>query len=394
MASAAGSLGKFFTLWMCFVLFIAITPLSYAKPRVTRRYIVYIGTYTGAKSKGIYAFRFDSTTGRLIPIGLAAETENPSFLVLHPNRKFLYAVNEVDQFAGKKNNGGLSAFSIDQTTGKLRLINQQSTGGGSPCHVITDSAGGAAFVANYSGGSIAVFPIRSDGSLGEASSFIQHTGSSVNKERQESPHAHGIYLDNTGRFAAAVDLGIDRVMLYRFDASKAALIPSEPPFAPVRPGAGPRHFAFHPNGRFAYVNNEMASTVTAFQWNARKGSLTESQTVSTLPSEFTGTNSTAELEVHPNGRFLYVSNRGHDSIAVYAIDGRTGKLTLVQHQSTDGKTPRGFEIDPTGRFLVAGNQNSDTIVVFRIAQRTGRLSPTGQSVDAGSPVCVKFLSVE
>src|SRR5262249_9284553 len=227
MASAAELFGKFSMLGMLLGFFLAMTEPSHARLPTARSYVVYVGTYTGGKRQGIYSFRFDSTTGRLNPIGLAAETENPSFLVLHPNRKFLYAVNEVDQFAGKKNNGGLSAFAVDQATGKLTLINQQSTGGGSPCHVITDSAGHVVFVANYSGGSVALFPVRSDGGLGETSSLIQHTGSSVNKERQEGPHAHGIYLDNTGHFAAVVDLGIDRVMLYKFDASKAALAPGD-----------------------------------------------------------------------------------------------------------------------------------------------------------------------
>ena len=365
---------------------------SPAAPRASRKFIVYVGTYTGEKSKGIYAFRFDSATGRLTPFGLTAESQNPSFLAIHPNKRFLYAVNEVDEFAGKKNNGGVSAFAIDPQTGKLRLLNQQSTGGGSPCHLTVDGKRRSLLVANYVGGSVAVLPIQPDGSLLMTTAFIQHTGGSVNKERQEGPHAHGVYLDSANRFAAVADLGLDKVLVYRFDAETGSLAANDPPFQSVKPGAGPRHFAFHPNGRFAYVNNEMASTVTEFAWDGRSGTLNELQTVSTLPEGFAGENSTAELEVHRTGRFLFVSNRGDNSIAVFAVDQRDGRLRAVEHQSTQGKTPRSFGIDPSGRYLLAANQGSDTIVVFRIDQKTGRLMPTGHSVEVGKPVCVKFVS--
>ena len=364
---------------------------SPAAPRASRKVVVYVGTYAGDKSKGIYAFRFDPATGRLTPLGLAAESQNPSFLAIHPNKRFLYAVNEVDEFDGKKNNGGVSAFAIDAQTGKLRLLNQQSTGGGSPCHLTVDLEGRNLLVANYVGGSVAVLPIQPDGSLREATAFIQHTGSSVNKDRQQGPHAHGVYLDSRNRFAAVADLGLDKVMVYRFDAERGSLAANDPPFGSVKPGAGPRHFAFHPNGRFAYVNNEMASTVTAFAWDGRKGRLKELQTLATLPEGFAGDNSTAELELHPTGRFLYVSNRGHDSIAVFAVDQRDGRLRFVEHQGTQGKTPRSFGIDPSGQFLLAANQGADTIVVFRIDQKTGRLTPAGQRVQVGKPVCVKFI---
>jgi 6-phosphogluconolactonase len=364
-----------------------------AAPRVSRKFIVYVGTYAGAKSKGIYAFRFDAATGRLTPLGLAAETQDPSFLAIHPNNKFLYAVNEVDAFGGKKNNGGVSAFVIDAQTGKLRLLNQQGTGGGSPCHLTVDARGRSLLVANYVGGSVAVLPIQLDGSLGEAAAFIQHTGASVNKERQQGPHAHGIYLDSANRFAAVADLGLDKVLVYRFDPATGSLVANDPPFQSVKPGAGPRHFAFHPNGRFAYANDEMASTVTAFAWDGRNGTLSELQALPTLPEGFAGDNSTAELEVHPTGQFLYVSNRGDNSIAVFAVDQRDGRLRVVEHQSTQGKTPRSFGIDPSGRFLLAANQGTDTIVVFRIDQKTGRLKPTGFSVEVGKPVCIKFVPI-
>ena len=365
---------------------------SLAAPRAARKVIVYVGTYDGEKSKGIYAFRFDRATGRLTPLGLAAESRNPSFLAIHPNRRFLYAVNEVDDFAGKKNNGGVSAFAIDGHTGRLRLLNQQSTGGGSPCHLIVDATGRNLLVANYMGGSVAVLPIRPDGSLREAAAFIQHTGSSLNKQRQEGPHAHGVYLDSQNRLAAVADLGLDKVLIYRFDPRRGSLAANEPPFGSVKPGAGPRHFAFHRNGRFAYVNNEMASTVTAFAWDGKKGTLNELQTLPTLPEGFAGDNSTAELELHPTGRFLYVSNRGHDSIAVFAVDQREGRLRFVEHRGTQGKTPRSFGIDPSGQFLLAANQGGDTIVVFRIDHRTGRLTPAGHVGEVGKPVCIKFLS--
>ena len=365
---------------------------SLGAPKRSAGFTVYVGTYSGPKSKGIYAFHFDVTTGRLTPLGLAGETRDPSFLAIHPNKRFLYAVNEVDEFASKKNNGGVSAFAMNVHTGKLRLLNQQSTGGGSPCHLTVDARGRNLLVANYVGGSVAVLPIQSDGRLRESAAFIQHTGAGVNKERQEGPHAHGIYLDSANRFAAVADLGLDKVLVYRFNPATGSLAANDPAFQSVKPGAGPRHLAFHPNGRFAYVNGEMASTVTAFTWDDRRGRFNELQTLPTLPRGFAGDNSTAELEIHPSGRFLYVSNRGDNSIAVFAVDQRNGRLRVIEHQSTQGKTPRSFGIDPTGRFLLAANQGSDTIVVFRIDQKTGRLIPTGHSVEVGKPVCIKFVS--
>jgi 6-phosphogluconolactonase len=376
---------------LLFLVLVANLSSSLAAPRSSGKFIVYVGTYSGPKSKGIYAFRFDASTGRLTPLGLVAETPEPSFLAIHPNSRFLYAVNEVDEFAGKKNNGGVSAFAIDARTGKLRLLNQQSTGGGSPCHVIVDAKGRNVLVANYGGGSVAVLPIQPDGSLREPAAFIQHSGASVNKERQQGPHAHGIYLDAANRFAAVADLGLDKLMIYRFDPAAGSLAANDPPSQSVKPGSGPRHFAFHPNGRFAYVDNEMASTVTAFAWDGKKGRLRELQSLGTLPEGFAGDNSTAELELHRTGRFLYVSNRGDNTIAVFAVE-RDGKLRVVEHRGTQGKTPRSFGIDPTGRFLLAANQAGDSIVVFRIDQETGRLTPTGHNVEVGKPVCIKFVS--
>ena len=354
--------------------------------------LVYVGTYTGAKSKGIHAFRMDPKTGALAPLGLAAETANPTFLVVHPNRKFLYAINEV---GGGAKAGSVTAFSIDAASGKLTSLNQQTSGGAGPCHLVTDRAGKNVLLANYGGGSVEVIPLQSEGQLGEPTSFVQHKGSSVNKGRQEGPHGHCIVLDAADRFAYACDLGLDQVLIYKFDAEKGTLTANDPAFASVKAGSGPRHIAFHPTGRFAYVIQEMTCTMTAFARDAKSGALKEIQTLSTLPEgeAMKPAYSTAEVEVHRSGKFLFGSNRGHDTLVVYAIDPRTGRLTLVEHQSTQGKTPRNFGIDPSGAFLLAANQDSHTVVVFRIDPKTGRLTPTGSTAEVGAPVCVKFVSL-
>jgi 6-phosphogluconolactonase len=353
---------------------------------------VYFGTYTGAKSKGIYVSQFDPATGRLTPAGLATETVSPSFLAIHPNRRFVYAANEIAEFNGKPG-GAVSVFSIDAETGRLTFLNQQASGGGGPCYLVVDKAGKNALVANYGGGSVAVLPIRGDGRLSEATAFIQHIGSSVNPQRQKEPHAHSINLDAANRYAFAADLGLDKIFIYRFNADKGVLAPNDPSFAGVAPGAGPRHFAFHPKGRFAYVINEMQCTVSAFDYDAQRGELKESQTISTLPREQTvqPNFSTAEVQVHPSGKFLYGSNRGHDSIVVFTIDEQTGRLNYVENRSTGGKIPRNFGIDPTGKYLLAANQSSDSVVVFRIDANDGRLTPTGDVIEVGAPVCVKFV---
>jgi len=352
----------------------------------------YIGTYTGAKSKGIYMSRLDLSSGKLATPELAAETASPSFLAIHPNRRFLYAVGEVANFGGKKS-GAVSAFSINPETGKLTLLNQQSSVGDGPCHLVVDNAGKNVLVANYGGGSVAALPIKADGSLSEASAFIQHQGSSVNQQRQKEPHGHSINLDAANKFAFAADLGLDKVLIYKFDPTKGGLVPNDPAFAMVKPGAGPRHFAFHPKGRSAYVINEMDCTLTAFSYDPQRGELKETQTISTLPPQESVKSgySTAEVQVHPSGKFVYGSNRGHDSIVAFAIDESTGKLTHIENEPTQGKTPRNFAIDPTGAYLLAENQGSDTIVVFRIDPATGQLNPTGNKVEAPVPVCIKFI---
>jgi 6-phosphogluconolactonase len=366
--------------------------LWYLRAAVADEFHVYFGTYTGAKSRGIYVSRFDSATGKLSEPQLAAETRNPSFLAVHPSPRFLYAVGEVDDTQGKRA-GTVSAFSLDAKSGKLTLLNQQSSGGTGPCHLSVDATGKCVLVANYGSGSIAALPLQPDGRLEAAATSIQHIGSSVNPQRQAGPHAHFIVPSPDNRFALTCDLGLDKVLTYQLDPVAAKITTNNPPFAAVAHGAGPRHLAFHPKGKFVYVINELALTVTTFSYDATRAALFEEQTISTLPAGYPATekDSCAEIAVHPNGKFVYGSNRGHDSIAVFGVEAKSAKLALVQNESTQGKTPRHFAIDPTGRWLLAENQNSDSVVVFAIDLQTGKLKPTGQKLEVGSPVCAVFV---
>lgn len=364
-------------------------------PAQADSYWVYIGTYNSPKSRGIYRCRFDAATGRLSPAELAIEAQNPSFLVVHPQGPLLFAAERPVVYAVNETGTGLvSAYAVDRAQGTLRLLNRQSSRGAGPCHLSVDRTGRYVLVANYGGGSVAVLPVETDGRLGEAVGFVQHTGSSVNRQRQEAPHAHWIGTDPANRFALVCDLGLDKVLIYRFDSARGTLQPNEPAFALLKPGSGPRHLAFGPTGRFAYVINELSNSITAFRWEETRGVLQELQTVPTLPSEFTGRNTTAEIAVHPSGRFLYGSNRGHDSLAVFGLDPQAGTLTLVQHQAAGGRTPRHFAIDPTGRWLLVGHQDSDSVTVLEIDPDTGRLNPTGQTIQVGRPVCVEFVPVK
>lgn len=351
---------------------------------------VYVGTYTG-KSKGIYLGALDLRTGELTVSGVAAKSTNPSFLALHPSHRFLYAVNEVDNVTGFKG-GTVSAFAVDPQTGALTFLNQQGSRGMAPTHLAVDPSGKNVLVANYNSGSVAVLPIAADGSLGAATGFAQHHGSSVNKSRQSGPHAHCVALAPDNRFAFVADLGLDEVLIYQFDPVQGTITPNAPPFGAVPPGSGSRHLAFHPDGRFAYVINELTSTITAFSYDAATGALQPQQTISTLPDGYKKTNSTAEVRVHPSGKYLYGSNRGHDSIAIFSIDPATGLLTLLGHQPTGGKTPRSFSIDPTGAYLLAANQDSDTITRFHIDPQTGLLAPIGKPVAVPTPVCVEMIA--
>jgi 6-phosphogluconolactonase len=353
---------------------------------------VYVGTYTSEKSQGIYRLRLDTSSGTLSAPELAATVTNPSFLALDPTRTHLYSVNEVGKFDDKPT-GSVSAFALDAASGALTLINQESSGGNGPAHLSVDRAGRTVLVANYGGGSVAALPIGPGGRLEAAASVIKHQGSSVHPKRQTKPYGHSINMDPANTFAYAADLGADRIFIYRLDPKTSALAPATPASAALSPGSGPRHMSFHPGGKYAYVINELALTVTVFSRDPSSGALTEVQTISTLPAGQVADPafSTAEVVVHPSGKFLYGSNRGHDSLVVFAIDEATGKLTLVQHEPTQGSTPRGFGIDPTGRYLLAGNQRSDSLVAFRIDAASGRLTPTGQVVKIGSPVSVVYV---
>ena len=357
------------------------------------RYLVYVGTYTDKGSKGIYAYRFDPSSGELGDVGLAATTDNPSFLAVATDDKFLYALNEINNFNGGQA-GAVTTFSIDRSSGKLAPLQQVSSLGPGPAHLSVDRSGKYLLVANYDGGSIAVFPIQKDGTLGTRTAFVQHTGSSANKDRQAGPHAHEIQATASNRFVLVADLGLDELLVYRFDANTGALSPSNPPAVKVAPGSGPRHFALAPNGKFVYLVNELSSTVTAYSFDALSGRMTELQTISTLPQDFKGENSTAEITTDTAGKFLYASNRGDDSIAIFAIDAKSGKLSLVDRVRTGGKEPRHFTLDPTGNWLFAENQDSNDIRIFRVDSKSGRLTPTSRSVQVNSPVCVVFVPIK
>jgi 6-phosphogluconolactonase len=356
-----------------------------------KRWGVYFGTYTGPKSKGIYRSTFDPTDGKLGPPELAAEAVNPTFLAVHPSRPLLYAANEIGDFRGRKA-GAVSAMAIQAGSGKLTLLNQQSSQGPGPCHVSVDRTGRFVLAANYGGGSVACLPIQSYGRLGAATSFVQHQGSGPNRQRQEGPHAHQILSDPEGGFIFVPDLGLDKILIYRLDRAQGTLLANDPPSASTAPGAGPRHLAFLPDSRFAYAIDELDSTVTVFRYLPALGSLQRLQSVSTLPPGFHGRNSPAEVAVHPSGKFLYGSNRGHDSIAIFAIDAASGKLRPLGHQPTGGKSPRNFSLDPSGKYLLAANQDSDNVVVFRIDAATGLLHPTGQSLAVPAPVCIVWAA--
>jgi 6-phosphogluconolactonase len=350
---------------------------------------VYVGSYADAKNDGIYLLDLDRSSGKLTKTGGTSGIQNPSFLAIHPNKKYLYAVCEVGEIDGKRT-GAVAGFSIERDGG-LKPLNRQSSEGQGPCHLIVDKAGKNVLAANYGGGSVCCLPIGDDGRLAKASAFIQHHGKSVDPGRQEAPHAHSVNLDPANHFAFVADLGLDEVLVYQFNAEQGSLKPNHPPFAKVKSGSGPRHFAFHPSGRFAYVINEMASTITAFTYDAAKGILTDVQTLSTLPEEVKG-NSTAEVQVHPSGKFVYGSNRGDNSIAAFAVDANSGRLTPIGHQSTGGRTPRNFGIEPAGKFLLAANQDSDNIVVLAIDPESGKLSSTDNEIKIPKPVCVKFVT--
>jgi 6-phosphogluconolactonase len=353
---------------------------AFASAAEGSKVLAYLGTYTGGKSQGIYAADFDPATGKLGAPRLVAKTAQPSFLALHPSGKSLYACNESGDFEGKKA-GAITAFAIN-ADGSLQELNQKTSSGAAPCHLVVDKTGKNVLCANYTGGNVCVYSLKADGSLNEQTALVQHQGPRI--------HAHSVNLDAANRFAFVADLGLDKVMIYKFDADHGTLTPNDPPAGICPKGGGPRHFAFHPTGKFAYVCEETSSAVTAFAYDAAKGSLTELQTLSTLPTKVEG-NSTAEVQVHPTGKFVYVSNRGHNSIAIFKVDPATGKLTAAGHQGKDIKVPRNFGIDPSGKWMVVCSQDGDHVNVFQIDQNSGALEPTDIKIEVGAPVCVKFL---
>jgi 6-phosphogluconolactonase len=357
---------------------------------MTEDMLVYVGTRTAAESEGIYVYSLDGETGALKPVTEFTGIDNPTYLTLHPQGDYLYAVNEVSDFE-EREAGGVTTFALDPETGKLDMLNQQSSEGPGPCYISVDETGRFALVANYSGGSVSILPIEEDGTLAPASDFVQHTGSSVNPRRQTGPYAHSIQPDPTNRYAFAADLGLDKLLIYKLDLDAGKLEPNDEPWAELAPGSGPRHFAFHPNGEYVYVITELGNTIAAFSYDEERGALEKIETVSALPEGFEETSYCADIHFLPSGKFLYGSNRGHDSIVIFAVDEETGKLTYVDHESTQGEIPRNFCIDPSGEFLLAANQDTDNIVSFRIDQETGELTPTGYQASVSMPVCLKVL---
>ena len=373
----------------------AIGALGLRAPRVAAAEradrLLYVGTYTtDGRSKGIYLLRMSRASGALSVVGLAAATPNPSFLTLSENGRFAYAVNESDTLDGRPT-GGVTAFARNRATHTLRELGSQPTGGGGPCYVTTDRSGKFLLAANYGGGSVSVFPILRDGGVGSATSFVQHHGSGPDPERQASPHAHCVIPAPSNRFVLVADLGLDRILVYGFDTRTGTLTPAPVAQGTVAPGAGPRHLAFHPNGHTLYVTNELTSTITVFRYDPVTGSLQARQTLPSVSEPTTGRNAPADIHVHPSGRFLYMSNRGHDSIASFVIDDGSGELRPLQLMSTGAKWPRNFAIDASGEFLLVANQRSDDIHSFRIDTRTGRLTATNQSVSLPAPVCIRFV---
>jgi len=356
------------------------------------KYLVFVGTYTDKGSQGIYSYRFDPASGTATPLGLAAKTQNPSFLAASSDGRFLYAVNEVSTLNGQAV-GGVSAFAVDRNTGKLTLLNQVSSLGAGPAHLALDRTGKYLLVANYDAGSVAAFPVQSDGTLGPHTAFVQHTGSSVNRKRQEAPHAHYIEASPDNRFVLVADLGTDKLYVYRFDAQHGTLSPATPAFAQVMPGAGPRHFAFAPSGKFVYLANELTGTVTVFAYDAQSAKLASKQTISALPKDFHGENTEAEIAVDVSSKFLYVSNRGDQTndITGFSISPTDGTLTFVERISSGGKNPRSFALDRSGEWLFAANQDSDNIQLFRVDPSSGRLTAASQITGISRPVCIVLI---
>ncbi|WP_229311142.1 lactonase family protein [Larkinella soli] len=351
--------------------------------------ILYVGTYSTRGSEGIYVFEFDRAKGTLQQVQTVSNAKSPSFLAVHPSGKYLYSVNEA-----AANSGGVSAYAIEAKTGRLTALNQQSSRGRGPCHIAIDQTGKLAFVSNYGGGTFTVLPIQADGSLGVATDSIKYEGSGANKQRQDKPHIHSATLSPNNRFVYVCDLGTDRVYIYEFDQASGKVKPASTPFATVSPGSGPRHIAIHPNGKYLYLVEELTSSVATFEMDPKTGALKLIEdNVKTLPADFSGSNTSADIHTDPKGKFLYHSNRGYNALAVLSI-AKDGKLTLIDQAPTEGKTPRNFMVDPKGEYVFAANQDTDNIVVYKLDGKTGRLTPTGTQVKVPAPVCIKHFAIQ
>jgi 6-phosphogluconolactonase len=381
-------------LWFCMLLFFLASPMIPAQKMAlsASRYWIYFGTSTGPESKGIYTCSFEPSTERFGPITLVAEVERATWLTVHPNNRYLYSVSELGNDG--KTDGAILSFQINSAAGSLKPINRISSGGGGATHLAIDRAGRSILVANYGSGRVTAFRLRADGMLAKQTAMVQHGGSSVHPTRQLSPHPHAVVLAPDDRFLMVPDLGVDKIYSYIFNPAAGSLEPNRPAFVQVPPGSGPRHFTFSPDGRFAYLANQMESRITAYSYLAATGVLTEIQTITTLPPGFSGTNSCAEVGVDRSGRYLYASNRGDDSMVVFSIDPKKGTLANIQRIATDGKTPRSFSIDPTGKYLLAENQESNKVTVFRINGSTGELSPTGRVLSVPTPACAVFVPAD
>jgi 6-phosphogluconolactonase len=376
------------TLALASIFLSAITPFPSSgavKHLDQTKYILYVGSY----GKSVMAYRFDAATGQLQTIGMTGEVVNPSFLAADKDFRYLYAVSEVEG-----GTGAVAAFSIDRSSGSLHALNTQPSGGVAPCHLAVDKDSKMLIVANYGTGGVSAYPIGANGRLGEMSSLMTAKGSGPNTDRQDGPHAHEVVISSDNRIAYVPDLGLDQIRMYRLDPSTAKLTPNDPPFAKQSPGMGPRHLAFTPDEKFAYVMNELKSEVSVFARDAATGNLTKIQDVSSLAPGYAGENGPAEILVDSQGKFVYATNRGEDTIAVFAINPSDGKLTLVQSISAEGKSPRGLEIDPTGSFIFAGNQKTDNFVIYHIDKNTGKLTATGQVMHMPSPVAFLFVPVK
>jgi 6-phosphogluconolactonase len=370
------------------LLFAFATALPIAQ-KAAGEYFVYVGSYTAATSKGIYAWKFNPVSGALTSVGLVAETPNPAHVWVSPNGRFLYAVNW--QGSDTVKGDTVSAFAINAKTGALTFLNKVSSGGVQPNQVVVDPTGRMAVTVNYNTGTLAALPIEADGKLGEAFYTDQHTGQPLSP-RQPGPRAHGVVFPKDARFAYVAELGLDRVYSYRIDPAKRTMAPLDPPYVTVKAGSGPRRLQLHPNGRFLYVNHETDSMVSVFE--VSNGHLKEIQSLSTLPADYKGNNTTAEIQIDREGAFLYVSNRGHDSITVYAVDPSKGTLTMVENVPSLGRTPRNLTIDPTNNYLFTANQGGDNVVVFKIDHKSGHLTPTGTQVQISQPGGMAFVKAQ